>query len=101
MRFAMRKHLDRRAKRKLANAIVSGVIMIVAGGAALLVGYIISGNLDAQFNHIASTTNLSSDYTAGMSNTRTEILAAFGLVGIVLIIVGAGLVIKSLGVMST
>lgn len=81
------------------NAIVSGVIMIVGGAAALYVGYLIAGNLDAQFNQLATQQNLSSQYTSGIVNVRNIVIGVFGLIGISLFVVGASLVIRSLGLM--
>lgn len=82
-----------------ANAIVSGVVMIVGGIAALYVGYLIAGNLDSQFNTLATQQNLSPDYTNGIANTRNIAIGVFGLIGVSLFVVGASLVIRSLGIM--
>jgi len=86
-------------RRKAANAIITGVVMIVGGAASLYVGYLIAGNLDAQFNSLATQQNLSTDYTSGISNVRNIVIGVFGLIGIALFVVGASLVIRSLGLM--
>lgn len=86
-------------RRKAANAIITGVVLIIGGAAALYIGYLIAGNLDAQFTSLASQQNLSSDYTSGITNTRNIVIGVFGLIGISLFVLGAGLVIRSLGYM--
>lgn len=86
-------------RRKAANAIITGVVMIVGGAAALYVGYLIAGNLDAQFNNLATQQNLSTEYSTGITNVRNIVIGVFGLIGISLFVVGASLVIRSLGLM--
>lgn len=88
-------------RRKAANAIISGVVMVVGGMAALYIGYIIAGNLDAQFNTLATQQNLNETYKQGIANVRNIVIGVFGLIGVTLFIVGASLVIKGLGLMGT
>jgi hypothetical protein len=88
-------------RKVTGNMVVTGVIMIVGGAAALYVGYLIAGNLDAQFNQLATQQNLSSDYVNGITNTRNIVIGVFGLIGVSLFVVGAGLVIRSLGIMGS
>jgi len=83
-----------------ANAIIAGVVMIIGGAAALYAGYLITGNLDSQFNRLVVSQNLTgTEYAEGISNTRGIITGVFGLLGISLFVLGAGLVIRSLSVM--
>ena len=82
-----------------ANAIISGVVMIVGGAAALYVGYLIAGNLDSQFNTLATQQNINQTYVTGIASVRNIVIGVFGLIGISLFVVGAALVIRSLGYM--
>lgn len=86
-------------RRKAANAIITGVVMIVGGAAALYVGYLIAGNLDTQFNRLVSQQNVSTEYSEGITNVRSIVIGVFGLIGVSLFVVGASLVIRSLGLM--
>jgi len=81
------------------NMVIAGVVMIVGGVAALYIGYLIAGNLDSQFNTLAAQQNLSDGYTKGIANVRNLTIGVFGLIGVSLFVVGAGLVIRSLGIM--
>lgn len=88
-------------RKVTGNMVIAGVVMIVGGAAALYVGYLIAGNLDSQFQTLSQQQNLSADYVAGINNTRNIVIGVFGLIGVSLFVLGAALVIKSLGIMGS
>ncbi len=82
-----------------ANAVIGGIVLIIGGIAALYAGYLIAGNLDAQFTNLATSQNLSTTYQSGIANVRTLSVGALGLIGVSLFIIGASIVIKAVRVM--
>lgn len=95
MMFAMKEALDKTTKRKVANAIITGIILVVSGGATLFIGLIIFGVLDSHFTNLASQLNISSYYTDQLGNARTEVGAALSLIGITILVLGANIVISA------
>lgn len=95
MMFAMKDALNKTTKRKVANAIITGIILVVSGGATLFIGLIIFGVLDAHFSNLATQLNISSYYTDQLSSARTEVGAALSLIGITILVLGANIVISA------
>ena len=82
-----------------ANAIIGGMVLIIGGIASLYAGYLVAGNLDAQFTNLATSQNLSTTYLSGIANVRTLAVGALGLLGVSLFIVGASIVIRAVRLM--
>ena len=69
-----------------------GAVLVVVGSASLFIGLYVVDALDDAIDRTGWATNLNSTYDTILSNTFT----AFNLLGVALIVIGAGLILAYL-----